>query len=197
VPVLGYIINKVPTDEVGRYRELLEPAHGPGEDGGDGGDGDGLRLLGIMPHEPALSRLPVWQVQEELNGKLIAGQSGLENTVGKVLVGAMSVESTIRSPLFHSTDKLIITGGDRIDMQLASLDTSTSGMVLTGGVYPDPRVIATADDRGVPLILVKPDTYTVTAQVERMRARVRPGDRDRLDLIRSLVKENVDLSGIV
>jgi BioD-like phosphotransacetylase family protein len=187
VKVLGFVVNKVPPAEIDVFRERLEEAF-PGDD---------MRFLGIFPHQPQLHLIPVRQVLNELNGKLLAGEKGLDATIGQILVGAMAVSSTVKMHLFHTPDKLLITGGDRIEMQLANLDTPMSGMVLTGGVYPDPKVIAMADDKGVPLVLVRPDTFTIVAQVERMSARTLPGDSGKVELIRAMVKEGLDLSRIL
>ncbi len=187
VKVHGFIVNKVPPAGADIFRERLAEAF-PGDD---------MRFLGILVHQPLLHLIPVRQVQEELNGKLLAGEKGLDATIGQILVGAMAVSSTVKMHLFHTPDKLLITGGDRIEMQLANLDTPMSGMVLTGGVYPDPKVIAMADDKGIPLILVRPDTFTIVAQVERMSARTLPGDSGKVELIRDMVKEGLDLSRIL
>ena len=72
-----------------------------------------------------------------------------------------------------------------------------AGMILTGGAFPDHKVVAMADDRGIPLILVRPDTLTIVAQVERMKARTLPTDKEKLELIRNLVKDNVELSALL
>lgn len=186
VEVAGCVINKVGAGEADDFRARTEACFAEDE----------IRLLGVLPNEPLLSRMKVGQVLEELNGKLLAGEAGLERTVGQILVGAMTVETTVKTPLFHTPDKLLITGSDRIGLQIATLETSVAGMVLTGGKYPDPKVVALADDKDVPLILVRPDTFTITSQAERMRARTRADEADKIELVRDMVRESLDISGL-
>jgi hypothetical protein len=70
-------------------------------------------------------------------------------------------------------NKAVITGGDRSDVIMAALRTSTKCLVLTGNLRPAVRVLSAAAEQGVPLILVKDDTLTVTERVERAIGHVR------------------------
>jgi len=76
-----------------------------------------------------------------------------------MLVGAMSAEAAL-TYFRRRTNKAVITGGDRADIQLAALETSTSCLILTGNLYPSPVVLNRADELDVPLLLADMDTVS-------------------------------------
>jgi hypothetical protein len=90
----------------------------------------------------------------------------------------------------------VITGGDRADLQLAALSTSTSCLVLTGGLYPANHVIARAQELGVSVILVHLDTLTAAERVERLTARIDPSDSRKIGLIKETVRQNLDTDAL-
>ncbi|MBM4082116.1 MAG: hypothetical protein FJ278_20590, partial [Planctomycetes bacterium] len=71
--------------------------------------------------------------------------------------GAMNVDAALKH--FHMVpNKAVITGGDRADIQLAALETSTKCLILTGDLYPNDIIIGRAEQAGVPIIVVRTDT---------------------------------------
>jgi BioD-like phosphotransacetylase family protein len=87
----------------------------------------------------------------------------------------MTMDSALKY-MRRSANKAVIMGGDRADMALAALETSTSALILTGGLYPDVKVISCATGKGVPVILVHSDTYTTIEIISEVSRRIRPGD---------------------
>jgi BioD-like phosphotransacetylase family protein len=88
------------------------------------------------------------------------------------MIGAMGADASL-SFFRRRANKAVITGGDRSDLQLAALETSTAALVLTGNFRPSPQVIDRAEERSVPLILVPDDTLTTVDRAERLFGRVR------------------------
>jgi len=86
-------------------------------------------------------------------------------------VGAMSGDAPPALPLFRIQNKLAITGGDRSDMIVAALESSTSGIVLTNNIIPPQNIIAKAADKNVPLLLVPYDTFRTAKQIDDMTPR--------------------------
>ena len=73
----------------------------------------------------------------------------------------------------RKANKAVITGGDRGDIQLAALETSTRCLILTGNLRPSVRVLGKAAEKGVPMILVRDDTLATTERVEAAIGHVR------------------------
>lgn len=171
VPALGTILNHVPRalwDKArGVYTPLLEE--------------HGYQVLGIIPQRTEISAPTVAEFHDILGGEILAGEDHLEKIVEDVVIGAMTLESALRY-FRRALNKAVITGGDRADLALAALETSTSVIVLTGGLYPDVKVITRAREKGVPLLLVSHDTYTVINMLQEVTRKIRPGDERSLKL---------------
>ncbi|WP_027718269.1 phosphotransacetylase family protein [Desulfovirgula thermocuniculi] len=165
VKLLGNVFNNIPRPLLakteGIYRPILEEK--------------GYRVLGIIPRRPEIASPTVEEFYEVLGGEVLAGAQNMGRLVEDVMVGAMTAESALNY-FRRSADKAVILGGDRADVALAALETSTSVLILTGGLYPDVRVLARAQEKGVPVILVHYDTYTTIEKISHLTRRLKPGD---------------------
>lgn len=165
VRVAGNIFNNVPRPLLakteGIYRTLLEQ--------------HGLRTLGIIPVRPEIAFPTVSEYFETIGGEILTGSENMHLPVEEVVVGAMTIEGAL-GYLRRAPNKAFITGGDRADLALAALETSTSVLILTGGLYPDVKVLARASEKGVPVILVYQDTYTTIERINILSRHIRPGD---------------------
>ncbi|MCL6638884.1 MAG: phosphotransacetylase family protein [Firmicutes bacterium] len=165
IPLLGNIFHNVPRPLLakteGVYRPILEER--------------GFKSLGIIPRHPEVTAPTVKEYLEVLGGEVLAGEERLDRVVEDVIIGAMTMESAL-GYLRRAPNKAVITGGDRPEVALAALETSTSAIILTGGLYPDVKVLARAEDKGVPVILVHYDTYTTIEKMSEVTRRIRPGD---------------------
>ena len=95
-----------------------------------------------------------------------------DELVEHLMVGAMSVDSAL-SYFRRKPNKAVITGGDRPDIQLAALETSTKCLILTGNLQPSPIILGRAEEVGVPMILVRQDTLTAVEVIERFFGKTR------------------------
>ncbi|MGZ5562548.1 MAG: DRTGG domain-containing protein [Halobacteriota archaeon] len=153
----------------------------------------GIKILGSIPFLTELKALHANEIAEELGGEVIV--EGEDHPIERILIGAMTPESALK--YFRTAPaKAVITGGDRADIQLAALSTSTSCLVLTGGLYPANHVIARAQELGVSVVLVNLDTLTAAERLERLTARIDPFDSQKINLIKETVKQNLDTEAI-
>jgi len=180
----GVVINNVREADTGSVKSIAVPAL----------EKHGITVLGILPHLPILYRTTALLVAERLEAKVLSGERGLEKPIGKILVGAMRADTALQMRSLYEPDKLLITGGDRVDMIMTAFDTSTSCIVLTGNLVPHPRVLAKADELEIPMLSVPTDTYTTAQMIEHIKAETRPDDTGKLELIRSLVKDGINLA---
>ena len=131
-----------------------------------------LKLLGVAPRDRVLRSITVGNLAEKLGGEVLCGDSCLDELVETFTLGAMSGEAAFRF-FQRKANKAVITGGDRSDVIMAALRTSTKALILTGNLRPAVKVLSAAADQQVPIILVKEDTLTVTEKVERAIGHVR------------------------
>lgn len=155
----------------------------------------GINVLGEIPNIPELRTFRVSEIMEKMKAKVLAGSSGLDKVVESVIVGAMSPQVAVRY-MRRAKNKAVITGGDRTEIQLAALSTSTSCIILTGGIMPTRTVMSRADELGVPLLLTEEDTMTSMEILEHLIARIDPSDKDKIELIRKSIRKGIDLNEI-
>jgi len=135
----------------------------------------GYRTVGIIPARPEIASPTVAEFYEALGGEILTGEDRMDLLVEDVIVGAMTMESALQY-LRRAANKAVVLGGDRADLALAALETNTSALILTGGLYPDVKVVARATEKGVPVLLVHFDTYTVIERIAEVSRHIKPGD---------------------
>jgi len=152
-------------------------------------------VLGVVDEYLDLLNPSIRELVEELQGKVIVGQDKLDQTYEHILVGAMTPDAALRY-MRSVPNKIVITGGDRADIIMLALETDTRAIILTGGIMPSPRVIARAEERGVPLILVNYDTYTTISKIMSASGKYRKGDK-RINIVLDRVARSIDVEKIV
>ena len=157
----------------------------------------GINVLGVIPFEQDLTYVPVSYLAERLQARIIGGEGGLSNKVKYVFVGAMAGDAAARLPLFRKENKLAITGGDRSDMIVAALESSTSGIILTNNIMPPQNIISKASELNIPLLLVPFDTFATAKQIDDMTPLLTKDDTQRIDLLQKLVAQYVDIKAII
>jgi BioD-like phosphotransacetylase family protein len=160
--LLGVLINQVEEPQIDFVQSRVVPFL----------EGRGIPVFGVLPRDPTLAGISVGELLEHLGGQLIGRREWCERTVEALMIGAMGADASL-SFFRRRANKAVITGGDRSDLQLAALETSTSALVLTGNIRPSPQVIDRAEDQEVPIILVPDDTLTTVDRAERLFGRVR------------------------
>ena len=183
VDFLGVIINKV--KDVENFKETHL----------DTFNALGAKVLGIIPYTKELTYFSMEYLNQSLMSKILAGEKGLQNKVEHVFVGAMSAAHVIKRPLWALENKLIITPGDRSDMILAALESSTAGVVLTNNILPsDPIIESKANMANIPLLLVSTDTFATAKHIDDMEIMFTKEEAKKISLLEQLVKDHVDLS---
>jgi hypothetical protein len=155
----------------------------------------GLAVHGVIPHDPALSSVTVAEIVEVLGGTVLSAEDHLDQAVETFMVGAMGQEKALRF-FRRKARKAVITGGDRADVQLAALETSTRCIVVTGNMPPSSAVLARAEELGVPMVLVDTDTLTAVERIEDLLGRTRLHDERKAAKVRELFDREVDTQGM-
>lgn len=177
IRVLGNVFNNVPRPLLDKTRGVFKPLV----------EKRGFSVLGVVPKRLEISAPTVGEFAEALGGEVLAAGERMDLVVEDILIGAMTLEAAMQY-MRRSPNKALITGGDRSDLALAALETSTSAIILTGGLYPDVKVLARAEEQGVPVILVHHDTYTTIELLHKVSRKIRPDDVRGI----ALAKENVE-----
>ena len=181
--LLGAVLNLVPRQQLERMRGVVSSIL----------ERCGLDVLGVIPDHRELTLPTVQDVMEVLDAEVLTGKDKFDNLVDGFLVGAMSPESAM-SWLRRAVGRALITGGDRTDLILMALETKPSVIILTGNLYPTVWVLTTAEEKGIPILLVPDDTYTTVTKLELLDGRIIPSPTStrKIQLTRQIVGEYVD-----
>jgi BioD-like phosphotransacetylase family protein len=153
----------------------------------------GIPVLGAIAQEPRLAGVTVGELLEYLGGQLIGSHTWLGKLVEHLMIGAMGAAGALAH--FRRRDnKAVFTGGDRTDIQLTALETSTSVLVLTGNVRPSSAVIDRAEEREVPIILVADDTLTTVERAERIFGHIRFKQAAKIERFTALLDQHFDFA---
>jgi uncharacterized protein len=159
---LGVVLNAIPRQQMPFVQELVKPAM----------EARGIPVFAVLPQERLLLSISVGELAEFLNGKILNCPDKADELVEHLMVGAMSVDSAL-TYFRRKPNKAVITGGDRPDIQLAALETSTKCLILTGNLKPSPIILGRAEEVGVPMILVRQDTLSTVEIIERFFGKTR------------------------
>ncbi|MCL4543226.1 MAG: DRTGG domain-containing protein [Chloroflexi bacterium] len=160
--VVGAVITGVPVSQRESVQHALRPHL----------ERRGLRVLGIFPADRLLTAVTVGELARELGGTFIVGEELAEELVERLMIGAMNPEHAV-SYFQRQANKAVITGGDRPDIQLAALETSTRCLILTGYFPPAPEVIERAKEKNVAIMSVPLDTLTAVEEAQDVFAHSR------------------------
>ena len=105
----------------------------------------------------------------------------------------MSVDKALKY-FRQKKNKAVITGGDRPEIQLAALETSTKCIILSGNMYPSEIILAQAEEHHVPVMVAKDDTQATVEKVERIFGRIRVRDKRKVNRAVELVAQHVDFT---
>jgi len=154
--LVGVVVNAVPRTSM-HFVQVATPAL----------EQRGIPVLGVLPEDRLLSSISVSELAKHIDGKVVCCEDQLEGLVEYLMVGAMTAGSAL-AYFRRRPNKAVITGGDRHDVQLAALETSTRCLILTGNHYPSTVVLNRAKEVEVPIMVVEPDTLTVVRAIERI-----------------------------
>lgn len=155
----------------------------------------GIKSYGLIPRDERLLAVSVAHLAKSLGGRIICGEEHQDELVETFMVGAMGQEQALKF-FRRKANKAVITGGDRADVQLAALETPTKCLILTGNYRPASSVLAVADSKGVPVILVDMDTLTAVEKAEQVIGRLHINSEDKLQKLRASINQYLDLKSM-
>ncbi|HUN23020.1 MAG TPA: DRTGG domain-containing protein [Anaerolineales bacterium] len=154
-------------------------------------EANGMPVFGVLPEVRALTALTVGELIDLLGAEVLTLEFDPEVLVENVTVGAMNADAALRR-FRQQLNKGVITGGDRTDIQLAALETSTRALILTGNLRPSPLVVKQANEFGVPVLLVRSNTIETIEKIEATFGKTRLGQPVKLQQYEQLLNRHMD-----
>ncbi|MDH5402894.1 MAG: AAA family ATPase [Candidatus Heimdallarchaeota archaeon] len=181
IECIGGILSMVPVDLIEKYQETILPRLE---------EILNIQITGIIPNKSTLVAPSVKDLLELLDGEVILGDAYLDNLVENYVVGAMEPDTALKY-FRNSERKAVITGGDRPQIAVAALETDTSCLILTGSIYPSSSILAKAELKHVPVILVKGDTFSTIKKITSSThyGRIHQGQTQKLMAWRQMIDQ--------
>ncbi len=184
--LMGVLVNNIPIDELETTQTLIKPYL----------ESKGIKVLGLLPSSSLLRSVSVREIAHQLGAEVLCRGDRLDLMVESLTIGAMNVNSALEY-FRQGKYKAVVTGGDRTDLQLAALETSTSCLILTGHMNPQPLIISRAEDLEVPILSVDLDTLQTVEIVDSTFGTVRLQEQIKIDCIEQLMAEYFDFEGVI
>jgi uncharacterized protein len=182
----GIIINRVPAEAVDFVAKIAVPHL----------ENRGVPVFALVPESRSLAALTVGELIDILDAEVLTEKPDRDALVENLTVGAMTAEAAL-SRFRKQTHKAVITGGDRTDIQLAALETSTACLVLTGNLRPSPLIIKQAQENGVAVMLVHSNTMETIEMIDRIFGKTRLGQAAKLNQFKELLDQHFDFERLV
>ncbi len=150
----GVVLNRIPPHSLMEIKNRLIPSMYK----------DGYKLVATVPEARRMLSPTVSQVASHLGADLINESETTEALVEHIMVGGWFLDQG--AYVFSRRDnKAVVVRGDRSDIQMAALATSTACLILTAGMPPIQYVIYHAEQSQTPMLVVP---YATSEAMERL-----------------------------
>ncbi|MEL6555091.1 MAG: phosphotransacetylase family protein [Cyanobacteria bacterium J06621_11] len=180
--LLGVVINDVPDNLIETAQtsvsECLERHN--------------IQVFGILPRTAIMRSVSVEALVDHLNAEILNSPERIDQImVEEISIGAMNANSALRY-FNRAHNMVVVTGGDRFDIQMAALESSTQCLVLTGRLAPRKDILDRAQDLEVPILSVDLDTLTTVEIIEQAFDQVRLHEPIKVECIGHLMEQHFD-----
>ncbi|MBD2195090.1 MULTISPECIES: phosphotransacetylase family protein [Calothrix] len=184
--LIGVVINDIPNDKLESARNVLRPFL----------EQQGIPVLAMLPKSDLLRSVSVGELVKQLKAEVLCRSDRLDLMVESLAIGAMNVNSAVK--YFRKRRNMaVVTGGDRVEIQQAALETSTQCLILTGQLPPPAFILNRAEELEIPILSVDLDTLTTVEIVDRTFGQVRVHEPIKVEYIRQLMSEHFDLERLL
>ena len=165
----------------------------------------GIPLLGAVPFDEFLSEPTMRDFELLFNVTLFAGEEHAMRHFHNMRMVATSSD-TFDLSLTHN--ELIITSAEREDIILSTLakeiryrektmEEMEGGMILTGAIPPNPRIMEALKKARIPSIYVPLSNYKAMQRLTSHKAKIRQEDLPKIKEATDLVESHIDFSLLV
>lgn len=179
--LLGVLINDVPSNQLATVNASMVPFL----------EKRGVSVFGVLPSSDLLRSVSVAELVHQLKADVLCRPDRLDLMVESLTIGAMNVNSALK--YFRARRNMaVVTGGDRTDLQLAALETSTQCLILTGHIPPTKEILSRAEDLEIPILSVDLDTLSTVEIVDRAFGQVRLHEPIKFQCVCQMIEDYFD-----
>ena len=191
-PLLAILVNRVNPKILDKAEQVLREQF------------DSDIVIDLLPTVESLGNPTMEEIVNALKADWFTGpKAGLQRDVRDLKVAAMRPANFLKN---IEKDDLIITSGDRHDIILTTLGAIASknypspvGMLLTGGLIPEPSVVKLlegVDNLAIPMYSVSSDTYRTAMNAAAVHGRLHPDNERKIARSIGMFEANVDIPAL-
>ncbi len=184
--LIGVVINDVAAEQIQAADTTIRPFL----------EQQDIPVLGILPKSDLLRSVSVRELVNQLNAEVLCRSDRLDLLVESLAIGAMNVNAAVKY-FRKGRNMAVVTGGDRVEIQQAALETSTHCLILTGQLPPPDFILSRAEELEIPILSVDLDTLTTVEIVDRTFGQVRLHEPIKVQCIRHLMAEHFDIDRLL
>ncbi len=184
--LLGVLINDIPLDQLPMAESTVRPFLERQE----------IPVLGMWPKSDLLRSVSVRELVLQLKAEVLCRSDRLDLMVESLTIGAMNVNSALKY-FRKGRNMAVVTGGDRPDIQMAALETSTQCLILTGQLPPQPFILSRAEELEIPVLSVDLDTLTTVEIIDNAFGQVRLQEPIKVQCIQQLMSDYFDIERLM
>ncbi len=183
--LVGAVLNDLHHSYMDEAKDMIAPAL----------QSRGVDVLGLIPRDPFMAGMKISDLAERLGGRILTAAAGGDRLIDSFLIGTMQVENFL-THFQRQKNAAVILGSDRADLQLVALEGHCPCLVLTGNLYPNDIIMNRAEVLGVPMILVREDTFSTANLMETVQKTHKLREQIKINHGTQLVNANVDLNAL-
>lgn len=184
--LLGVVINDIPHQELATLQDTMRPFL----------ERQGIPVLGMWARSGLLRSVSVQELVHQLKAEVLCRPDRLDLMVESLKIGAMNVNSALKY-FRKGRNMAVVTGGDRADIQMAALETSTQCLILTGHMPPQPFIITRAEELEIPILSVDLDTLTTVEIIDHAFGQVRLQEPIKVQCIQQMMAQHFDIDRLL
>jgi BioD-like phosphotransacetylase family protein len=184
--LLGVLINDIPAEQMAIAQNTMRPFL----------ERQDIPVLGLLPRSALLRSVSVRELVHQLKAEVLCRGDRLDLMVESLTIGAMNVNTALE--YFRKRRNMaVVTGGDRADIQMAALETSTQCLILTGHLSPQDFILTRAEELEIPVLSVDLDTLTTVEIIDRAFGQVRLHEPIKVQCIQQLMAQHFDIDRLM
>ncbi|MEO0969466.1 MAG: phosphotransacetylase family protein [Cyanobacteria bacterium J06639_18] len=184
--LIGVVVNDVPSEDIGTVNNLFVPYL----------EQHSIPVLGTLPKTDLLRCISVRDLVHELQAEVLCCSNRLDLLVETMAIGAMNVNSAVKY-FRKRNNTAVVTGGDRVEIQQAALETSTQCLILTGKLPPPAFILNRAEELEIPIISVDLDTLTTVEIIDKTFSQAHIHEPIKAECIRQMMSEHFDIDRLL
>jgi uncharacterized protein len=184
--LLGVLLNDVPSELWETVETVVKPFL----------EKQDIPVLGVLPRNNLMRSVSVGELVNQLQAEVLCCKERMDLMVESLTIGAMNVSAALKY-FRKARNMAVVTGGDRADLQMAALESSTQCLILTGHIPPPDFILSRAEEVEIPVLSVDLDTLTTVEIIDCAFGQVRLHEPVKVECAFQMIADHFDIDRLI